>query len=177
MVRGPEDQVRRNLQRQLVANWPEYQAVMEKENSVLNMRDLFISHASEDKADFVRPLVQALIREGVSVWYDEFELTIGDDLLVKINDGLAKSRYGLVVLSPDFFNVKKTWPDREVGAMFALEDADKRPRILPIWHNVEQPAVAAKNPILAGRVAWKTSDFTPAQLAVKFRDLMKTRRK
>jgi RNA-directed DNA polymerase len=177
MVRGPEDQVRKNLQRQLVTCWPEYQAIMEKENNELDMRDLFISHASEDKTDFVRPLVQALIHEGVSVWYDEFELMIGDDLLAKINDGLTKSRYGIVVLSPNFFNVKKTWPDREVGAMFALEDADKRHRVLPIWHKVEQPTVAAKNPILAGKVAWKTSEFTPAQLAVKFRDFMKARRK
>lgn len=176
MVRGADDQVRRNLQRQLVGVWPEYQATMEKENNELNMRDLFISHTSEDKTDFVRPFVHALIHEGVTVWYDEFELTIGDDLLGKINDGLSKSRYGVVVLSPNFFNVKKTWPEREVAAMFALEDADKRPRVLPLWHNVEQPAVAAKNPILASKVAWKTSEFNPQQLAMKFRDFMKTRR-
>lgn len=176
MVRGVDDQVRRNLQRQLVKVWPEYQSTMEKENNELNMRDLFISHASEDKVSFVRPFVQALIHEGVSVWYDEFELTIGDDLLTKINDGLTKSRYGVVVLSPNFFNVKKTWPEREIGAMFALEDADKRPRVLPLWHNVDQPVVAAKNPILASKVAWKTSEFSHQQLAVMFREFMKTRR-
>jgi len=176
MIRGNDDQVRRNLQRQLVNEWPEYQKVMEKENSELNMRDLFISHATEDKEYFVRPLVKALIHEGVSVWYDEYELTIGDDLLAKINDGLAKSRYGVVVLSPNFFHVKKTWPDREVGALFAQEDATNRPRVLPIWHNVDQPLVAAKNPILAGKLAWKSTEFTPAELAVKFRDFLKTRR-
>lgn len=176
MIRGADDQVRRNLQRQLVNVWPEYLSVMEMENKELDMRDLFISHASEDKKDLVRPLVEALIREGVSVWYDEFELTIGDDLLAKINDGLTKSRCGVVVLSPNFFNVKKTWPDREVGALFAQEDANKRPRVLPIWHDVDQPTVAAKNPILAGKVAWKSKDFTPAELAAKFRDFMKTRR-
>ena len=149
---------------------------MEKENNELNMRDLFISHASEDKAVFVRPFVHALIHEGVSVWYDESELTIGDDLLAKINDGLTKSRYGVVILSPYFFNVKKTWPEREVGALFALEDADKRPRVLPVWHEVDQPVVAAKNPTLAAKKAWKTSEFSPQQLAVMFRDFMKTRR-
>jgi RNA-directed DNA polymerase len=176
MVKGADDQVRRNLQRQLVKVWPDYQSVMEKENKKLNMRDLFISHASEDKAGFVRPLVDALIREGVTVWYDEFELTIGDDLRAKIDGGLSRSRFGVVVLSPSFFNVKKTWPDREVGALYALEDADKRPRVLPLWHNVDQPDVAAKSPLLASRVAWKTSVFNPQQLAVKFRDLMKTLR-
>ena len=176
MVRGVDDQVRRNLQRQLVNVWPEYESTMEKENNELNMRDLFISHASEDKAVFVRPFVHALIHEGVSVWYDESELTIGDDLLAKINDGLTKSRYGVVILSPYFFNVKKTWPEREVGALFALEDADKRPRVLPVWHEVDQPVVAAKNPTLAAKKAWKTSEFSPQQLAVMFRDFMKTRR-
>ena len=74
---------------------------MEKENNELNMRDLFISHASEDKADFVRPLVNALIRRGVSSG-NEFELTIGDDLLAKINDGLVKARLGLYSLSQFF---------------------------------------------------------------------------
>ena len=176
MIRGADDQVRRNLQRQLVNVWPEYLSVMEKENKELDMRDLFISHASEDKEDFVRPLVSALIREGVSVWYDEFELTIGDDLVARINDGLTKSRYGVVVLSPNFFNVKKAWPDREVSALFAQEDADSRPRVLPIWHNVDQPTVAAKTPILAGKVAWKSKDCTLAELAAKFRDFMKARR-
>jgi hypothetical protein len=176
MVRGLDDQVRRNLQRQLANVWPEYLSTMVKENNQLDMRDLFISHASEDKPDFVRPFVEALIHEGVSVWYDEYELTIGDDLLVKINGGLTKSRYGVVVLSPNFFNVKKTWPDREVGAMFAMEDADKRPRILPVWHNVDQAVVVAKNPILASKFALKTSDFKSQQLAVKFREFIKTRR-
>ncbi len=177
MVRGLDDQVRRNLQRQLVNVWPNYLAVMEKENKELNMRDLFISHASEDKKDFVRPLVDALIREGISVWYDEFEITIGDTLVNKINDGLIKSRYGLVVLSPNFFNVKKTWPNHEIAALFAQEDADMRPRVLPIWHNVDQHAVAAKNPLLAGKAAWKSADHAPEKLASMFRDFMKTRRK
>jgi retron-type reverse transcriptase len=176
MVRGVDDGVRRNLQRQFVNVWPEYQTIMEKENNELNMRDLFISHASEDKKDFVRPLVEALIREGVSVWYDEYEIMIGDTLVSKINDGLVKSRYGVVVLSPNFFNVKKTWPNHEVGALFAQEDADNRPRVLPIWHDVDQKAVAAKNPILAGKAAWLSRNFTPAELAIKFRDFMKSRR-
>lgn len=42
--------------------------------------DVFISHASEDKDDFVRPLANALITEGLDVWYDEMALRIGDSL-------------------------------------------------------------------------------------------------
>lgn len=69
--------------------------------------DVFISHASEDKDDIVRPMANALVSEGLTVWYDEFELRIGDSLRRKIDRGLAKSRVGLVVLSHAF--IAKGW--------------------------------------------------------------------
>ena len=74
-------------------------------------RDVFISHAHEDKADVARPLTEALTERGLSVWLDEHELRIGDSLLRKIDEGLASSTFGVVVLSPDFFD--KRWPRRE----------------------------------------------------------------
>src|SRR5207245_3829644 len=64
--------------------------------------DVFICHASEDKA-FVRRLVASLAALGVDCWFDEFELRIGDSLVAKIDEGLARSRHGDVVLSPSFF--------------------------------------------------------------------------
>lgn len=39
--------------------------------------DVFISHATEDKDDLVRPLAEALRERGLDVWYDEFELKVG----------------------------------------------------------------------------------------------------
>ena len=65
--------------------------------------DVFISHTSEDKDEVVRPLATALRDAGLKVWYDEFELRIGDSLRRKIDKGLASSRFGVVVLSQDFF--------------------------------------------------------------------------
>ena len=38
--------------------------------------DVFISHASEDKDEIVRPLAHALMQQGLDVWYDEFELRL-----------------------------------------------------------------------------------------------------
>ena len=75
--------------------------------------DLFICHASEDKKEIVRPLVKALIKEGFRVWYDEFTLTMGDRLRRSIDKGLAQSKYGIVILSPNFF--KKNWPQTELN--------------------------------------------------------------
>ena len=67
--------------------------------------DVFISHASEDK-QLTRDLALSLERCGLRVWFDEFELTLGDSLSTAINHGLAQSEYGIVVLSTNFFNKK-----------------------------------------------------------------------
>jgi hypothetical protein len=61
--------------------------------------DVFVSHASEDKDEIVRPLVHALRDTGLTVWFDELELKIGNSLRRKIDHGLARSRFGIVVLS------------------------------------------------------------------------------
>src|SRR6266702_2239067 len=108
--------------------------------------DMFISHASEDKKEFVEPLAYQLQALGLSVWYDDFSLKIGDSLRESIDRGLANSSYGLVVLSPDFF--RKNWPQRELGALFALQD----PRgkiILPVWHNITIGQIKEYSPMLA----------------------------
>ena len=65
--------------------------------------DVFISHATEDKEEVARPLAVALDAEGLRVWYDEFELKIGDSLHRKIDNGIARSRFGVVIISPSFF--------------------------------------------------------------------------
>ena len=52
--------------------------------------DVFISHASEDKPTVVEPLAKALMQAGLVVWYDRFELKLGDSLRRKIDEGLAK---------------------------------------------------------------------------------------
>ena len=65
--------------------------------------DVFISHASEDKPGFVRLLADKLKERRIEVWYDEFSLQVGDSLRQSIDQGLAKSRYGIVILSHHFF--------------------------------------------------------------------------
>ena len=64
------------------------------------MYDLFISYATEDGDDFVKPLVKALNSKGLKVWYDELELKLGDSIYEKINEGLNNCLYAVVVLSP-----------------------------------------------------------------------------
>ncbi|MET0713791.1 MAG: toll/interleukin-1 receptor domain-containing protein [Mycetocola sp.] len=73
---------------------------------------MFISHASEDKADVARPLRDALTRLGVTVWLDEAEMRIGHSLRRKIDEGIRSSRFGVVVLSEAFFT--KGWIGHQV---------------------------------------------------------------
>ncbi|MGA9762644.1 MAG: DUF1883 domain-containing protein [Gaiellaceae bacterium] len=85
--------------------------------------DVFISHATEDKDAVVRPLAVALQERGLRVWYDEFELKIGDSLRQKIDQGIAKSRFGVVVLSHSFF--AKGWPQYELDGLVTMAVASR----------------------------------------------------
>jgi hypothetical protein len=115
--------------------------------------DVFISHASEDKAQVALPLAHYLKDKGVQVWLDEFELTLGDSLRRMIDHGLSMSRFGVVILSPAFFN--KGWTNRELDGLVAREDIEKF--ILPIWHNVSIEDVKKFSPTLAGKMAVSTN--------------------
>jgi TIR domain-containing protein len=118
--------------------------------------DLFLSHASEDKASIARPLYEALTAADVSVWFDEAVLKLGDGLRMKIDEGLARCRYGIVVLSPTFFS--KHWPQLELDGLVARETASGKKAIIPIWHEIDQKGVAQYSPTLADRLAGKSSD-------------------
>jgi hypothetical protein len=116
--------------------------------------DVFISHASEDKAHVARPLAHNLQRLGLRVWLDEFELTLGDSLRRSIDRGLRESRYGVVILSPAFF--RKEWPNKEIDGLVSREDGREKV-ILPVWHNVTKDDVVKYSPILADKIAVSTS--------------------
>jgi hypothetical protein len=117
--------------------------------------DAFLSHASEDKESFVRPLVGQLSMLGVRVWYDEFSLRVGDSLSRSIDRGLAESRYGVVVLSPAFLS--KRWPERELRGLVAREVAGTNV-ILPVWLNVSRDDVLRYSPPLADTFAIPATD-------------------
>ena len=112
--------------------------------------DAFISHASEDKDSLVRPLARLLNKMGFYIWYDEFELKIGDSLRQSIDQGLVNSNYGIVVLSKSFF--AKNWPQYELNGLTARE-IDGQKVILPIWHDVTKEDVLKYSPTLADKVA------------------------
>jgi len=132
--------------------------------------DLFISHASEDKDDFVRPLAAALSGLGLEVWYDETTLKLGDSLRQSIDKGLTNSRFGVVVLSTDFF--AKNWPQYELNGMVAREMNGVKV-ILPIWHKVTKDEVLSNSPTLADKVALNSSMYSIAEIAEKIAEVVR----
>lgn len=126
--------------------------------------DVFISHASEDKNDVVRPLAFALQAAGLDVWFDEFELRIGSSLRQSIDSGLANARFGVVVLSQSFFG--KGWTNYELDGLVTRQMADDSYQmILPLWHRVTKDEVMRYSPSLADKVALRTADSTIDEIA------------
>lgn len=113
--------------------------------------DLFICHASEDKEVFVRPLAEALKKENIEVWYDEFSLKLGDSIRRSIDRGLSQSRFGVVVISPSF--LAKQWTQYEMDGLTEREISEKEKVILPIWHEIDHAQIMTYSPSLAGKIA------------------------
>lgn len=117
--------------------------------------DVFISHASEDKEEVVRPLCKLLEARGLSVWLDEMQIELGDSLRKKLDEALMNSNFGVIILSPDFF--KKDWTLRELGALQSKEFGSTKV-ILPIWHQISSSDIVKYSPMLADRIAAFTSE-------------------
>lgn len=133
--------------------------------------DLFISHASEDKEAFVRPLAQALSDLGLVVWFDEMQLKVGDSLRRSIDRGLANSKYGVVVLSSAFF--AKNWPQYELDGMVAREMNGVKV-VLPIWHKVSKDEVLSYSPTLADKLALNSSLLGINEIAQQLAEVVKS---
>lgn len=131
--------------------------------------DVFISHASEDKDEVVRPLANALKREGLKVWFDEFELKIGDSLRRKIDKGLANSKFGIVVLSKNF--IKKGWTNYELDGIITKSVSGEQ-IVLPIWHNITKKEVLDFSPSLSDKLARNTSSYTVEEIATEIAEVI-----
>lgn len=131
--------------------------------------DVFISHASEDKDKVVRPLAEALKNRGLDVWYDEYELKIGDSLRRKIDSGLAKSKFGIVVLSKPFLS--KGWTNYELDGL-VTKSVTQEQILLPIWHNISKQEVIDYSPSLADKLGRNTAMHTVDEIAAEIAEVI-----
>ena len=133
--------------------------------------DVFLSHATEDKESFADELFEELQKVGVKVWYDSINIRWGDSLRSTIDNGLKKSKYGIVIITTNYIN--KGWTQYELDGLFQIEMTNGK-TILPIWHNITKKDVQAFSPSLASRAALNTAMLTPEEIALellKFLDI------
>ena len=135
-----------------------YQAI----EQTTTMYDAFISHATEDKESFVNEFVEELKNRTVKVWVDALRIQWGDSLRKSIDEGLKKSHFGVVVISPHF--IAKGWTQYELDGLFEREMSGGKV-ILPIWHNITKSEVQKFSPSLAGRKAMTTEIMTAGEIA------------
>lgn len=136
----------------------------EVENSA--MYDVFISHASEDKKEFVDPLVAALQDAGIRVWYDTLEMQWGKSLREQIDNGIKRSKFAILVLSKNFF--AKQWPRRELDGILAKQDVTGATP-LPIWYNINFEEVYEFSPTLSGVYSLSTDRNSISDICEAFR--------
>lgn len=93
-------------------------------------KDIFICHASEDKVSVARPLASSLAERGLTYWFDEAEISAGESITERVNEGLKVSEFVVVLLSRAFMT--KDWPKRELWAVLNLEAKSGKVIIIPV---------------------------------------------
>lgn len=117
--------------------------------------DVFISYVQADSSDYVDRLQSALEVKGIEVWRDKSNMHIGQSMTQKIENGLAKSKLAIVILSPNYLH--KYWTNAELNGIFSKQGITGEQMIIPIWYNVSAEDIASKRPILADLFAWNVN--------------------
>jgi hypothetical protein len=122
---------------------------------------VFISYATEDRADVAKPLADVLESYGLRVWLDVLSLGIGDSLRGGIDQGIARSGFAVVIVSPSY--IAKPWTNYEFEGIVNMT-IDGQQALLPIWHRITKAEVRSFSPSLVGKIARLTSDLTIAEI-------------
>lgn len=141
---------------------------VEKRSDVPDLRDVFLCHAWDDRKYAAKELHDLLESKGVSVWFSEKDVTLGSSLLREIDKGLAKSRVGIVLVTPSFLNRVKGEgiADKELSALLA------RDLLVPIVHNTTFEDLREVSPLLGSRSGLSTKEEPMANIAAKLAELV-----
>jgi hypothetical protein len=131
-------------------------------------RDFFLCHAWDDRAGAAKELHDLLEARRVSVWFSEKDVGLGTPLLREIDKGLAKSRVGLVLVTPALLNRLKgeSIADKELSVLLA------RDQLVPIVHGTTYEALRDISPLLASRTGLSTAENPMADVATKLAELV-----
>lgn len=131
-------------------------------------RDVFLCHAWDDRKGAAKELHDLLESLDISVWFSEKDVTLGAPLLREIDKGLAKSRVGIVLVTPAFLNRIKGEgiADKELSALLA------RDLLVPIVHNTTYEALRDVSPLLGSRSGLSTEEDSMQRVAAKLAELV-----
>ncbi|MEO3740463.1 TIR domain-containing protein [Kosakonia oryzendophytica] len=105
----------------LEKEYPQYIDFKKREAKV------FLSHSSLDKNNIVFPLHSYLQANDVATWLDTYEIDYGDNIVLKVNEGIDKADIGLFILTDNFFAKRSGWPLAEFTTFFmSLMNSDKK---------------------------------------------------
>lgn len=133
-----------------------------------DLRDVFLCHAWADRLEDATELYDLLSARGVTVWFSEKDIPLGSSFLREIDKGLAKSRIGIVLVTPALLLRLPTGgvADRELSALLATD------QLVPIVHRTTYDALRNVSPLLASRNGLSTGEDTLAVVADKLADLI-----
>ncbi|MCV9970695.1 toll/interleukin-1 receptor domain-containing protein [Burkholderia pseudomallei] len=141
---------------------------VEKRASVPDLRDVFLCHAWDDRKGAAKDLHDMLESRGVSVWFSEKDVALGTSLLREIDKGLAKSRVGIVLVTPALLSrvQGEGIADKELSALLA------RDLLVPIVHNTTYEALREVSPLLGSRSGLSTAESSMTEVATKLAELL-----
>lgn len=141
---------------------------VEKRASFPDVRDVFLCHAWDDRKGAAKELHDLLESHDVSVWFSEKDVLLGSNLLREIDKGLAKSRVGIVLVTPALLRrlEGEGIADKELSALLA------RDLLVPIVHDTTYDALREVSPLLGSRSGLSTADDTMTSVAAKLSELV-----
>ena len=141
---------------------------IEKRAPLPDPRDVFLCHAWDDRGGPAKELHDLLESRGVSVWFSEKDVALGTPLLREIDRGLAKSRVGIVLVTPALLRrlQGEGIADKELSALLA------RDLLVPIVHGTTYEALREVSPLLGSRSGLNTAEDTMAKVAAKLAELV-----
>jgi len=131
-------------------------------------RDVFLCHAWDDRGRAAKDLHDLLESRGVSVWFSEKDILLGAPLLREIDKGLARSRIGIVLVTPAFLSRIRGEgiAEKELSALLA------RDLLVPVVHNTTYEALRDVSPLLGSRSGLSTAENPMADVAAKLAELV-----
>lgn len=141
---------------------------VEQRASEPELLDIFLCHAWDDRKGAAKDLYDLLVSQSISVWFSEKDVRLGAPLLREIDRGLAKSRIGIVLVTPAFLDRLRAEgiADKELSALLARE------LLVPIVHGTTYEALRDVSPLLASRSGLNTTEESMAKVATKLGELV-----